>query len=272
MTKIIAISNHKGGVGKTTSTVNLGAALALKGYKVCLVDLDPQANLTQSFLKDFDQSQSISQLLKKFTKNWYDYEPVTINDNLCIIPSSLDLSLVENELISAIGRESLLKNIFRSFKHDSNFTHPWSKLDVILIDCPPSLGLLTINAFTAADEVLIPLNAEYLPFNGLVTLVEIINNVKTITNSDLSILGVFFTRFDSGKILNRDVFQSVEEFFKDKVFKTTIPSNITLAEAPSFQKDIFSYDNKCKGAQGYMTLCEEILEKYEKEVLDEEKL
>lgn len=259
MTKIIAVSNHKGGVGKTTSTVNLGTALTLKGYKVCLIDLDPQANLTQSLLKEYDPDKSISHVLRTLTKKWHDYVPVIINENLCVIPSSLDLSLVETELISELGRESLLKKILRNFKEGAGYSYDWKALDYILIDCPPSLGLLTVNALTAAHEVLIPLNAEYLPFNGLVGLVEIINKIKILTNHPLNILGVVLTKFDHRKILNKDVKESVGDFFKDKLLNTTISTNIALAEAPSLQKDIFAYDKTCKGAQDYMALCEEIL-------------
>lgn len=265
MTKIIAVSNHKGGVGKTTSTVNLGAALASKGYKVCLVDLDPQANLTQTFLKESNPDHSIYHLLKK--KEWCDYLPTKINENLCIIPSCLYLSAAESELISELGRESILKNLFTSFKIDSGYTNDYKNLDYILIDCPPSLGLLTINAFAAANDVWIPLQAEYLPLHGLVRIQNVIQNIKkSLNHHTLKISGVFFTKYDHRKILNKDVAEKVRDMFGDTLLNTTISNNIALAEGPSCQQDIFSYDNKCKGAMEYMALCEEILER---EALDE---
>lgn len=255
MTKIIAISNHKGGVGKTTSTVNLGAALELKGYKVCLVDLDPQANLTQSLIHPHRIIETIYDNLKNETVPY----PIVVNEKLCVIPSCLDLAAAESELISKLGREQLLKNRLLE-------TMKFLDFDYILIDCPPSLGLLTINALTAADDVLIPLHAEYLPFNGLRTLVEIINKIKIRLNPQLKISGVFLTKYDSRKVLNRDVAENVKELFGDKLLNATISTNIALAEAPSQHQDIFSYDSKCKGALDYMALCEEILEK---EKLDE---
>lgn len=258
MTKIIAVSNHKGGVGKTTSTVNLGAALALKGYEVCLVDLDPQANLTQSFFETIDPERSIYHNLK----GTYVAIPIPVSEKLSVIPSSLDLSAAESELSSEPGRESLLKNLL--LDSQNLIGH----FDYILIDCPPSLGLLTLNALTAAHDVLIPLHAEYLPFNGLSNLVGIINKIKIKTrlNPALKISGVFLTKYNSRTVLNRDVAENVQELFGDKLLKTTISTNIALAEAPSRHQDIFTYDSKCKGALDYMALCEEILEK---EKLDE---
>ncbi len=256
MTKIIAVSNHKGGVGKTTSTVNLGAALASKGHKVCLVDLDPQANLTQSFFKTIDPERSIYHNLK----GTYVATLLPVSEKLSVIPSSLDLSAAEIELSCEPGREQLLKDVL------SGEIILDEKFDYILIDCPPSLGLLTLNALTAAQDVLIPLQAEYLPLTGLVRLKEVIEKVKKRLNPGIKISGVFFTKFDPRRVLNKDVAEDVRGMFGDTLLKTNISSNIALAEAPSAQKDIFSYDNTCKGAMDYMALCEEILEK---ERLDE---
>lgn len=260
MTKIIAVSNHKGGVGKTTSTVNLGAALASKGYRVCLVDLDPQANLTQSFFKTMDPERSIYHNLK----GTYVATPLPVSEKLSVIPSSLDLSAAGSELSCEPGRESLLKNLLLD---SQNFI---GQFDYILIDCPPSLGFLALNAFTAANEILIPLQAEYLPLNGLVRLREVIEKVKKRINPGIKISGVFFTKFDPRRVLNRDVAEDVRGMFGDTLLKTTISSNIALAEAPSQNQDIFSYDNKCKGALEYMALCEEILER--EKLDDKEKL
>lgn len=256
MTKIIAVSNHKGGVGKTTSTVNLGAALAIKGYKVCLVDLDPQANLTQSFYDLLINHKSIYHFLGREIKDGSELiSPVRVRKNIFIIPSSMDLAAAESELNSELGREYFLKDLLLSPVCIDE------KFDYILIDCPPSLGFLTINALAVAHDVLIPLHAEYLPFNGLINLKEMINKIKVRINPQLRISGVFLTKFSSRTVLNRDTQENVHELFGDKLLKTTISTNIALAEAPSRHQDIFSYDSKCKGALEYMALCEELLEK-----------
>ncbi|MEY3403494.1 MAG: hypothetical protein RLZZ86_3110 [Cyanobacteriota bacterium] len=242
---IYAISNHKGGVGKTTSTINIGAALALKKKKVLLVDLDPQANLTQSLG------------INKAEITIYDnlrgeklISPIEYKNNLYVLPSSLDLSAAEIELSAEPGREYILKEFLSKLKDKYNY---------ILIDCPPSLGLLTINALAAADYVIIPMQAEYLPLRGLAKLTEVINKIKTRLNMDLKIGCVFLTQYDSRKILNRDVAGSVEEFFGNKFLKNKISSNVALAEAPSQGKDIFSYNKNCKGADDYVVLVDEII-------------
>lgn len=244
---VLSVSNHKGGVGKTTSTVNIGAGLAQKNKKVLLVDLDPQSNLTQSFC------------IKAPDFTIYDYlrgektiVPIEIRSNLFVIPSSLDLSAAEIELSSEPGREYILKDIL---------TPSIPSYDYILIDCPPSLGLLTINALTASDKVIIPLQAEYLPLRGLSKLNEIIEKIKNRLNKKLEIGCVFFNQFDSRKVLNRDVLESVKTFFGDKVMETKISNNITLAEAPSQGKDIFWYNKTCRGAVDYRNLCEEMTDK-----------
>jgi chromosome partitioning protein len=244
---IYAISNHKGGVGKTTSTINIGAALAAKQKKVLLVDLDPQSNLTQS-LGIQKPEFTIYDSLKGEKINSY----IEHKKNLYVVPSSLDLSAAEIDLSSEPGREYILKEVLHKLK---------SKFDYILIDCPPSLGLLTINALTAADYVIIPMQAEYLPFRGLVKLKEVIDKIHSRLNPELRIGAVFLTQYDARKILNRDVAESVEEFFGDKFLQSKISNNIALAEAPSQGKDIFAYNKSCKGAEDYVVLVNEMIEK-----------
>lgn len=246
MTKTYAVSNHKGGVGKTTSTVNIGAALVSKGKRVLLIDLDPQANLTQS-LGIKESENNIYEILK----GEKDPVPIEVRKNLFVIPSSLDLSAAENELSSEPGREYILKDIISKVP---------GEYDYIFIDCPPSLGLLTINALTCAEKVLIPLTAEFLPLKGVAKLNEVIQKIKGRLNSSLDIGGVFLTRFDPRKVLNRDVATSLMDFFKEKFVDSPISNNISLAEAPSQGQDIFLYNRKSKGAVDYMNLCEKMLE------------
>lgn len=247
ISKIFAVSNHKGGVGKTTSTINLGAALAYKQKKVLLIDLDPQANLTIS-LGITDVKISIYENLRG--KN--NFEPIKYRNNLSVLPSSLDLSAAEIELSAEPGREYILKDIIKKMQMD---------FDYIFIDCPPSLGLLTINALTAAQYVIIPMQAEYLPLRGLAKLTEVIEKIQKRLNDQLQIGGVFFTQYDSRKILNKDIADSVSAFFLEKLFETKISNNIALAEAPSQGKDIFSYNKNCKGATDYNTLCDEMIKR-----------
>ena len=247
MSQIIAISNHKGGVGKTTSTVNIGAALALKNFRVLLVDLDPQANLTQNFrIKDIEIS------IYDNLKGGKTVVPKEVKKNLCVIPSSLDLSAAEIELSSEPGREYVLKDILSTLE---------SKFDYILIDCPPSLGLLTINALTAANKVIIPLQAEFFPLKGLDKLKEVIKKIKNRLNPNLEIACVFLTKYDYRKVLNRDVSEAAKNFFGDKLLETTISSNIAVAEAQAQGMDVFLYNRSCKGAKDYKDLCDEIINK-----------
>lgn len=244
--KVIAISNHKGGVGKTTSTVNIGAGLSSgnKGKHVLLIDLDPQANLTQSL--SINSEVTIYEALR----GEHPLTPIKVNPKLHVIASTLDLSGAEVELSGEAGREFVLRDLIDPLKKD---------YDYILIDCPPSLGLLTLNAFTAADEVYIPLQTQYLALQGITKLVEVIDKVKKRLNKKLSIGGVILTQFDSRKILDKDIVSSVHDHFKDKVFKTKIRNNVSLAEAPSVGKDILSYNRKSTGAEDYLALCDEII-------------
>ena len=247
MAKIISVANHKGGIGKTTSTINIGAGLATSGEKVLLVDLDPQANLTQSLGINNPEITIYDNLRGENV-----VYPLEVRNNLYVIPSTLDLSAAEIELSSEPGREYILKDILSKVS---------SKFDYIFIDCPPSLGLLTINALTCSDFVYIPLAAEYLPLRGLAKLNQVIEKIQSRLNPNLKIGCVFLTKYDQRKILNRDVAESVKEFFGEKLLETKISDNIALAEAPCHGKDIFLYNKKCSGAEDYASLCSELLKK-----------
>ncbi|NLC66928.1 MAG: ParA family protein [Clostridium sp.] len=245
MSKILSISNHKGGVGKTTSAINLGAGLRELNQKVLLIDLDPQANLSQSL--------AITEPLKNIygaLRGEYKLQPIEILKGMDLIPSTLDLSGAEIELAGEAGREYILKEILEPLK---------ASYDFIIIDNPPSLGLLTINSFTASDEILIPLQAQYLALQGLTKLMEVIEKIKKRLNRDLKIGGVFITQYDNRKILNRDVVTTIENYFKDNLLVTKIRDNVALAEAPAKGMDIFRYNPKSYGAEDYLALSKEIL-------------
>ena len=249
-TKIICLSNHKGGVGKSCSACNIGAGLSIKGKKVLLIDLDPQANLSLSFgIKDAEKTiyevlhNSIS--IKEAIRN--------LGPNLDIVPSNLDLAGAEIELSSEAGREVLLKESLSSVVKN---------YDYIIIDCAPSLGLLTTNALTASTEVFIPLQAQYLSLQGISKLTGIIEKIQKRLNKSLKIGGVFITQFDSRKILNRDISAAIAKHFSSCVFKTHIRDNVALAEAPGHNQDIFRYNPKCAGAVDYNALCNEILKRH----------
>ena len=247
MGKVLSISNHKGGVGKTTSAINIGAGLNILGKKVLLIDLDPQANLSQS-LGLINQDKTIYGALK----GEYKLQPVSVLEGLDVIPSTLDLSGAEIELSSEPGREYILKELIDNVR---------SSYDYIIIDSPPSLGLLTINSFTAADEIIIPLQAQFLAMQGLAKLVEVVEKIKSRLNKGLKIGGVFITQYDGRKVLNRDVVETINAHFKNEVFKTKIRDNIALAEAPAQAMDIFRYNAKSNGAEDYMDLAKEIIKR-----------
>lgn len=246
----IAISNHKGGVGKTTSAVNISAGLALQGKKTLVIDLDPQANLTQCFGM-VDPEKTIYGSLK----GEYDLTPFQIKDNLWIVPSCLDLAGIELDIASRVARELILAKLIR--KVDPDF-------DFIIIDCPPSLGLIIVNAFAAVNHIFIPLQAQFLALHGLDKLMEIVGIVKENINADLEISGVFVTQFDKRKVLNRDIQESVKTYFKEKVFEAVINDNVALAEAPASGQDIFSYAPTSKGAEDYQSLVNEIIKMFTK--------
>jgi chromosome partitioning protein len=251
MSKIVTIANHKGGVGKTTSVVNIGAGLQIMGHKVLLVDLDPQANLTQS----------LGVMLPKYTVYQAlrgEYEPgpeylTSILPGLDLLPSSLDLSGAEIELSGEAGREYILKELLEPLA---------SGYDYILVDSPPSLGLLTINAFTSCEYLLIPIQPHYLAFQGLAKLSEVVNKIQRRLNKALYIGGIFVTQYDSRKVLVRDVVRTIEDNFGPELMETRIRENIALAEAPAMGLDIFRYNPKSNGAEDYLSLCREIVEIY----------
>ena len=250
MSKIISISNHKGGVGKTTSAINIGAGLANLKKKVLLIDLDPQANLSQSLGIENKESNIYGAI-----RGEYRLEPVNVYKGLDAIPSTLDLSGAEIELSSEAGREYILKELLEPLRPSYDF---------IIIDSPPSLGLLTINAFTASNEILIPLQAQYLALQGLSKLMEIVNKIQKRLNKELTVGGVFITQYDHRKVLNRDVLETIQKHFKEKVFKTKIRDNVALAEAPTQSLDIFRYNSKSYGAEDYLNLAKEIVKKNKK--------
>lgn len=247
MSKVISISNHKGGVGKTTSTINIGAGLNSLGKKVLLIDLDPQANLSQS-LGIIEPEITIYGALR----GEYKLQPVEIVKGLDIIPSTLDLSGAEVEMSGEAGREYILRELLEPIRGSYNY---------ILIDSPPSLGLLTINALTASDSVFIPLQAQYLALQGLTKLIEVVDKIKKRLNKELKVGGVFITQYDSRKVLNRDVVATIEDHFKEEVFKTKVRDNIALAEAPAQGLDIFRYSPKSYGAEDYLSLSKEIIKR-----------
>jgi chromosome partitioning protein len=245
MSKVIAVTNHKGGVGKTTSTINIGAGLAKLGKRVLLIDLDPQANLSQS-LGIKDPTATIYGAIR----GEHPLQPVNVLKRLDVVPSTLDLSGAEIELSSETGREYILRELLEPVK---------GSYDYVIIDSPPSLGLLTVNALTSADEILIPLQAQYLALQGLSKLLEIVDKIQKRLNKGLRIGGVFITQYDSRKILNRNVVETIESHFKETVFKTRIRDNVALAEAPTQGQDIFRYNPTSYGAQDYLALCKEIV-------------
>ncbi len=261
--KIFVIANQKGGVGKTTTTLNLGAAIARKGKKILLIDLDPQANLSSGigFTQQFDK-QSWDTNQQAPYKNIYDVMvnkvPLqsvfvsTSTPNLFLVPSHLSLAGAEIEMVNMISRETLLRKALEEIKE--NF-------DAIIIDCPPSLGLLTINALSAAEELLIPIQCEYFALEGLGQLINTMKLIKGL-NSSLSLGGVILTMYDSRTKLSSNVVTDVREFFKETAFETIVPRNVRLSEAPSYGKTIFQYDNKSTGAIAYNNLAREFIKRF----------
>jgi chromosome partitioning protein len=249
--KTIALLNQKGGVAKTTSCINIGAALATRGKKVLLLDLDPQAHLTYSLgIAAHEQQRTIYEVLRG---DFPLYDAVMERGGMSMVPASLNLSAAEIELSGKPGREFLLKESFTKVEG----------YDFILLDCPPSLGLLTLNALTAANEVFIPLQTEFLAMQGMSTLIQTIELVKKRLNPALEVAGIIGTRFDSRKNLNQEVVKKIREHFGDKVFKTLIRDNVAVAEAPSFGQTIFEYRPDSNGATDYLALTDEILTRIE---------
>lgn len=253
MGKIIAIANQKGGVGKTTTTINLGYSLSASGKKVLCIDMDPQSNMTSGFGIDNSSLDCTTYNILIEERNIKE-ALITLNEmnGISIVPSSIQLAGAEIELVPMLSREFRLKNSLKDIKDDYDF---------ILIDCPPSLGLLTINALTAADSVLVPIQCEYYALEGLTQLMNTINLIKKNINHSLEIEGVVLTMFNARTNLSIQVVDEVKKYFKGKVYGTIIPRNIRLGEAPSFGKPISLYDPHSKGAEAYEELAKEIIER-----------
>jgi len=252
MGKIIAIANQKGGVGKTTTSVNLAASLGVLEKKVLLIDADPQANATSGLGIDVEQVEIGTYQLLEHTASAEESIIPTNSPNVDIIPAHIDLVAIEIELVDKDEREYMLKKAI---------THLKSSYDYILIDCAPSLGLLTLNALTAADAVLIPIQCEYFALEGLGKLLNTIKSVQKIHNTNLDIEGLLLTMFDQRLRLSNQVVEEVQKHFSDMVFKTIIQRNVRLGEAPSYGESIIKYDVNSKGASNYLSLAKEIINK-----------
>lgn len=242
--KVIAVANHKGGVGKTTSVCCLGDALAIMGRKVLLIDLDAQQNLSFSLTQREDPDVSVYDVLVRDKSLPIEH----VRENLDLVPASLDLARAEIDMSTKIAREGILKSALEPILAD---------YDYIIIDCPPSLGIVTTNALVAADEIYIPLTAEALPLKGLTMLDDVVSEVRRRVNPNLSLGGVFFTRYNNRK-LNKEVESMIRQRYAEKVFSTKVRENISLAEMPLSGQSIFEYDSKCNGAIDYMNLAKEM--------------
>ncbi len=252
MGKVISIANQKGGVGKTTTTINLSAALAEKGKKILIIDIDPQGNTSSGFGVDKNQRENtVYELILGYSSI---NEAIVHNviPNLDLIPSNVNLAGAEIELIDKSHKEAILKKELDFVQED---------YDYILIDCPPSLNVLTVNAMVASDAVLVPIQCEFYALEGLSQLIHTINLVRERLNPKLDIEGIVFTMYDSRTNLSQQVVENVREHVTQKIYNTMIPRNVRLAEAPSYGEPITVYDSKSVGAESYRALAEEFLQK-----------
>lgn len=256
MAKVIAIANQKGGVGKTTTSVNLSSCLASRGKSVLVIDIDPQGNTTSGLGID---KKTVKRSIYDVIINEEDIKNTFINtvvDNLSLCPSNIQLAGAEVELVSIFSREMRIK---------SSISHIRDDFDFIIMDCPPSLGLLTINALTASDTILVPIQCEYYALEGLSQLMNTVKLVQKHLNPSLDVEGVVLTMFDARTNLSIQVVDEVKKYFKNKVYRTIIPRNVRLSEAPSYGLPIILYDAKSKGAECYLELADEVIE-YSEEV------
>lgn len=247
MVQVITVLNHKGGVGKTTSSVNIGAGLSIKGKKVLLIDLDPQANLTLHFSLPIDKTPNVYEALRGES-----ILPITeVKENLDVVTSSLDLTAAESELSGVAGREYILKELISKVRSDYDF---------IIIDCPPSLGLLTLNALAVSNYMIIPIEMGAFALAGMKKLFEIIQLVQKRLNPALTEYKILLTKVDTRKTLHKEIKETIYESFSGKTFDTIIPTNVALEEAQMQGEDIYSYNPESTGAAEYLKVCDEILE------------